>query len=235
MLNEILHRDLSNPQHTTNLHLHFDVPYEKGASTGSLADSSTSFFAIDQSTVFKARDTTVHKDLSMKQVLDKRLRWITLGGQYDWTEKQYPEEEPPAFPQKLGNLLRRLFPGFLPQAAIVKFYSPGDTLSVHRDVSEECDQGLVSISIGLEAIFLVGNEDGSATATLRLRSGDVVYMTGQSRFAWHAVPKVLPDTCPSWLADWPATETCSQRYETWRHWMSTKRINLNVRQVKKDN
>ena len=144
-----------------------------------------------------------------------------------------------------------------PEAAIVNLYSPGDTLSMHRDVSEQCDTGLVSVSIGCDAIFVIGldglasqqegeddpsemgceqdgdgdNEElGTRVIALRLRSGDAVYMTGASRFAWHGVPKIISGTCPVWLKDWPAEEGMD-RFEAWRGWMEGKRINLNVRQM----
>lgn len=64
---------------------------------------------------------------------------------------------------------------------------------------------------------------------LRLRSGDAIYMSEDARYAWHGVPKVLKGTCPDYLADWPADDG---RYEEWRGWMKTKRINLNVRQMR---
>ena len=123
-----------------------------------------------------------------------------------------------------------MFPDVDAQAAIVNFYSPGDTLSVHRDVSEECDSSLISISIGCDALFIASNEDGSFSSTLRLKSGDVLVMSGESRYAWHAVPKVVPGTCPAWLSDWPAS-SIGEKYHNWRGWMSGKRINLNVRQM----
>src|SRR5436305_11513801 len=43
----------------------------------------------------------------------------------------------------------------MPEAAICNAYSPNDTLSPHRDVSEEADVELVSISIGCDALFLI--------------------------------------------------------------------------------
>jgi hypothetical protein len=64
---------------------------------------------------------------------------------------------------------------------------------------------------------------------LRLRSGDVIYMTEEARFAWHGVPKVIPATCPPALKNWPAKE---DRYEAWRGWLGGKRLNLNVRQMR---
>ncbi len=234
MLNKLLHRDLSNPSHKTNLHPHYNIPYCEEEDSSILSQSSNdpaSFFAMSSSAHFAAKDPAVHKDISMRQVLDKKLRWVTLGGQYDWTAKKYPTEEPPSFPADIASLLRHLFPGIDPQAAILNLYTPGDTLSVHRDVSEMCDRDLVSISIGCDAIFICGNEDGSSTATLRLKSGDAVCMTGPSRFLWHAVPKVIRDTCPEWLENWPATGPGTSTFHDWRGWMSTKRINLNVRQM----
>lgn len=55
---------------------------------------------------------------------------------------------------------------------------------------------------------------------MRIHSGDVVIMDRESRWAWHSVPKILGETCPEWLADWPADG-----------WMGRKRVNLNIRQM----
>lgn len=158
---------------------------------------------------------------------------MTLGGQYDWTAKAYPGGPPPQFPQDIAALIRTLFPDMEPQAAIVNLYSPGDTLSMHRDVSEEVVEGLVSISIGCDAIFVIGLCDKDSIPevqyeVLRLHSGDAVYMTGKSRLAWHGVPSIIPDTCPEYLEEWPGKE-----FPEWTGWMKDKRINLNVRQMYK--
>ena len=232
LLNKLLHRDLANPVHQTNLDLHYhlrETPQQPEEATSLGCD--TSFFAIDHGHIFTPKDSTIHKPLSAEQALGKKLRWMTLGGQYDWTTKRYPLEAPPRFPEDIGHFLKGLFPDVDAQAAIVNLYSPGDTLSVHRDVSEECDRGLISLSIGCEGIFILGNDDGSQTAAVRLRSGDAVLMTGASRFAWHAVPKVIPDTCPEWLRDWPSITEATPGYGKWRGWMKSKRINVNVRQM----
>jgi alkylated DNA repair dioxygenase AlkB len=167
-------------------------------------------------------------------MLTKKLRWVTLGGQYDWTAKEYPSGPPPAFPADIANLLQAAFPQTKAEAAILNVYSPGDTLSPHRDVSEECDVGLISISFGCDGLFLISHDDGSDCEIIRLRSGDAVYMDGTSRFAWHAVPKIVPGTCPDWLADWPCctSETPDKTaFGKWRGWMAGKRVNLNVRQM----
>ncbi|KAL2174595.1 uncharacterized protein P884DRAFT_208546 [Thermothelomyces heterothallicus CBS 202.75] len=271
LLRRLIHRDLSNPVHQTNLHLHFDLPYPEPVTGGGDADDvdgnnnddsdkDISFFSYPPSsaTSFSPKDPSVHKPLTIRQALERKLHWVTLGGQYDWTRRVYPESEagrsPPAFPADVAGFLETLFPETRAEAAIVNFYSPGDTMMMHRDVSEETDKGLVSLSFGCDGLFMIApNEEGEAAVVpgrddgreeeeeeekkkkkkefllLRLRSGDAVYMTKESRFAWHGVPKVLKGTCPDYLEDWPAE---GGRYEEWRGWMRNKRINLNVRQMR---
>ncbi|RYP88157.1 hypothetical protein DL770_004662 [Monosporascus sp. CRB-9-2] len=238
----MIHRDLSNPTHKTNLHLNFDLPYRKGEDV-----EARSFFSYspEESPQFTPKDPAVHKPLSIKQALQRKLSWVTLGGQYDWTNREYPDQRPPEFPHDIAGFLQTLFPDTLAQAAIVNFYTPGDTMMMHRDVSEHTDKGLVSLSFGCEALFMIApsrpagspmqNAEGTTTSPsgkpyllLRLKSGDAIYMTQESRYAWHGVPKVLKDTCPDFLTDWPAEDG---KYEEWKGWMRNKRINLNVRQM----
>jgi DNA alkylation damage repair protein AlkB len=218
----------------TNVHTHYRVPYPPASGQTHHANF---FDECARSIIFEAKDPAIHKNLSIDQFLNKKLRWTTLGGQYDWTNKVYPPGTPPAFPADIKKLVEDIFP-IKAEAAIVNLYSPGDTLSLHRDVSEECDRPLVSISLGCDAIFMAGldgeNSDGKLrVATMRLRSGDAVLMSGDSRYAWHGVPKVLEGTCPEWMEDWPASsfDDPSDRYAYWKGWMKGKRVNLNVRQM----
>ncbi|UNI18064.1 hypothetical protein JDV02_004359 [Purpureocillium takamizusanense] len=304
LLDRMLHRDLNNPVHQTNMHLHYTLPYPEPASSPSppsrpscsspsLNHSSSSsqpaapasqpplpasFFSLPPNApgTFTPKDPTVHKPLSARQVLQRRLHWVTLGGQYDWTNRVYPDAPPPAFPPDLAAFLEGLFPQTYAQAAIVNFYSPGDTMMMHRDVSEETDRGLVSLSFGCDCLFMIAPNDTSASSSstkaqpetegtkiargevldddngagdgahgaathhaetnekkyllLRLRSGDAIYMTKESRYAWHGVPKVLRGTCPDYLDSWPAQ--ADGKYAEWEGWMKNKRINLNVRQMR---
>lgn len=238
----MVHRDLSNPAHQTNMHLHFNLPYPQSP--------SASFFTLspsesDSEGLFTPKDPSMHRPQPASRVLGKKLHWVTLGGQYDWTNRIYPSGEPPAFPPDIGSFLESLWPQTKAEAAIVNFYSPGDSMMIHRDVSEETDRGLISLSLGCDGLFMIApskgpdgelpetearDKDGKGYLLLRLRSGDAIYMTGESRYAWHGVPKVVKGTCPSFLEDWPATGMGD--YEGWRGWMKNKRINLNVRQMK---
>ncbi|THZ02539.1 oxidoreductase [Aureobasidium pullulans] len=227
LLDKLLHRDLSNATHKTNLHIHYDIAYPQ-KSDGSPA----SFFSNQaHNTSHQPKDSAVHKPLAMSSCLNRKLRWVTIGGQYDWTQKVYPSSAPPPFPEDVASLVEGLFPSMRAQAAIVNLYTPSDTLSLHRDVSEECDRPLVSVSLGCDGIFMAGLEDGRGLA-IRLRSGDAVVMSGPSRYAWHGVPQIVAGTCPEWMADWPYREgTGEETHEHWKGWMARKRINLNVRQM----
>lgn len=230
-MDRLLHRDLSNPQHLTNVHFHHTLPYP--------ASNSSFFSYLPSSDAFcQPKDQSTHKPIQVQSFLQRKLRWITLGGQYDWTTKKYPSGKPPDFPPDIAQLLEILFPETKAQAAIVNLYTPGDTLSMHRDVSEASDKGLISISLGCDAIFIIGLGPDPETGTVkdpvivRLKSGDAVLMAGSSRFAWHGVPQIIPNTYPSFLESWPADESDHEsEYGAWKGWMKNKRINLNVRQM----
>ncbi len=250
LLSKLLHRDLADPRHTTNVHLQYRLPYDAIPGEVSISSdlvhgsSELSFFNIlpKSSELFLPIDSEAHKPFTVSLFLERKLRWMTLGGQYDWTKKRYSLENPP-FPADLAAFTQNLFPDMKAEAAIVNVYTPGDTLSMHRDVSEDTDKGLVSISLGCDGIFVVGigsdGDENPRSIVVRLRSGDAVFMSGSARFAWHGVPQICPNTCPRWLRSWPAEENAGNvsdvndtRYENWRGWMSNKRINLNIRQMR---
>jgi alkylated DNA repair protein alkB family protein 1 len=117
-------------------------------------------------------------------------------------------------------------------------------MPVHRDVSEESPLGLASFSLGCDGLFLISRdrvkegddreeEREQEMVCIRVRSGDVVQMDGQTRWSWHAMPKVMGGTCPDFLADWPVEGSGGGRkeYERWRGYMKGKRVNISCRQV----
>ena len=252
LLSILLHDNLANQKHKTNVHLHHNIPYYTtlletcGASKPKEERNIPSFFHLSpESTekLFQPLDEVVHKPFTISQFLSRKLRWLTLGGQFDWTGKRYPLEDEPPFPEDIGNFIRSLFPYIKPEAAIVNIYRPGDVLSIHRDVSEESNNALISISLGCEAVLVVGLQSTekklARTVAIRLCSGDAICLSGEARFAWHGVPQVLQGTSPDWLCDWPAkanvdglNRDSAQQYEAWRGWMLNKRVNLSVRQIR---
>ncbi|KAF1925897.1 oxidoreductase [Didymella exigua CBS 183.55] len=243
LLSRLLHRDLSNPAHLTNIHTHYNLSYPNASASDSSPGSFFTYPPTSADPIATPLDPSVHKPLTVPKLLRKKMRWTTLGGQYDWTAKEYPPTNPPPFPADIKTLLESIWTSTKAEAAIVNLYSPGDTLSVHRDVAETSGTGLVSVSLGCDAVFVIGvststsdwkesgeKEVGEKTVTLRLRSGSALYMSGPSRFAWHGVPQIVKGTCPQYLADWPA-EDGKEEFKEWRGWMSGKRVNLNVRQM----
>lgn len=240
----MLHENLADPRHKTNVHLHHRLPYHTTRPSADVRVASSrapSFFNISPTSTEQfvpIGNEVGHKPFTVSQFLTKKLRWVTLGGQYDWAAKRYSGDEPP-FPKDVAQLIRGWFPLVKPEAAIVNLYREGDVLGMHRDVSEDCDKPLVSISLGCDGLFVVCLPDESSDrphVIMRLHSGDTLYMSGRARFAWHGVPRIFRDTCPSWLGDWPAErrddfDACSE-YEAWRGWISSRRVNLNVRQIR---
>lgn len=233
LLSRLFHRDLSCPEHQTNLHLYYDVTYPEDAEGTHMPKS---FFGDDSTRILQPKDLEVHQPISVQGLLEKKLRWVTLGGQCDQTDNVYASGTPPEFPPDIANLIHAAFPDTTAQTAILNLCSAGDTLGVRRGVSDNSEEGLISVSFGCDGLFLASHDDGNGCEIIRLRSGDTVYMTGKSRFAWHGVPKILPSTCPKWLSDWPSSGNSVPSmppgpYEMWKGWISSKRINLDVRQM----
>jgi DNA oxidative demethylase len=78
---------------------------------------------------------------------------------------------------------------FEPDACLINRYEPGNRLSLHQDRDERnLNAPVVSISLGLPAIFLFGGSERSQRPQrVRLVSGDVVVWGGPSRLAFHGV------------------------------------------------
>ncbi len=81
------------------------------------------------------------------------------------------------------------FAGFAPQACLINRYVPGAKLSLHQDKDElDLAAPIVSVSLGLPAIFLFGGlKRGDTPRRYRLEHGDVVVWGGPSRLVFHGV------------------------------------------------
>jgi DNA oxidative demethylase len=90
------------------------------------------------------------------------------------------------------------FSEFRPDACLVNRYAPGTRLSLHQDRDErEYNQPIVSVSLGLPALFLWG---GMRRADRPLRvpliNGDVVVWGGPDRLRFHGVHTVADGQHP---------------------------------------
>jgi alkylated DNA repair protein alkB family protein 1 len=240
----LMHRDLTDSGHKINLQADYNIPYPSKPTSEACRFDSTFFSrergASEDCLIPKVPDK--QKPLNTEQFLYTKLRWLTLGEQYDWPTRSYAKHATP-FPADLSTLVTGLFPHIRPESGVVLMYSAKDFMPVHRDVSEQCQRALASFSVGCDGIFIMarGEDDGVGekaprSVAIRVHSGDCVHLTGDARWAWHAMARTIPSTCPAHLASWPvgtpgATPAEERAYKKWKGYMGTKRINVSCRQV----
>lgn len=85
--------------------------------------------------------------------------------------------------------------------AAINFYPPGAKMGMHQDNQEVSELPILSLSMGDDAIFRLGNcaDRGQPYQDVRLASGDVVTFGGPARRCYHGVPKVFVGTGPAEL------------------------------------
>ncbi len=123
------------------------------------------------------------------------LGWVTdrTGYRYDAcdpeTGKPWPAM-PAAFCRLAGEAAAQAgFSGFSPDACLINRYQPGARMSLHQDKDEQ-DFGapIVSVSLGLPAIFLFGGlKRSDKPHRFRLEHGDVVVWGGPARLLFHGI------------------------------------------------
>ena len=123
------------------------------------------------------------------------LGWVTDRNGYRYDARDPETAKPwPAMPAPFLELARQAadragFGGFSPDACLVNRYQPGAKMSLHQD-RDESDLGapIVSVSLGLPAIFLFGGPNRSdKPRRFRLGHGDVVVWGGPARLYFHGV------------------------------------------------
>jgi alkylated DNA repair protein (DNA oxidative demethylase) len=121
--------------------------------------------------------------------------WVTdrTGYRYDvndpGTGQPWPAM-PPAFRELAGQAASRAgFGGFAPDACLINRYQPGARMSLHQDKDElDLAAPIVSVSLGLPAIFLFGGLKRSDKPNrFRLQHGDIAVWGGPARLAFHGV------------------------------------------------
>jgi DNA oxidative demethylase len=100
----------------------------------------------------------------------------------------------PAMPPLFAALAARAaatagYPGFAPDACLINRYVPGARMTLHQDRDErDFAQPIVSVSLGLPAVFLFGGlERSDRTIKVPLQHGDVVVWGGPSRRWFHGI------------------------------------------------
>lgn len=95
----------------------------------------------------------------------KALRWTTLGYHHNWDSREYGsgKESRGTVPQLLKTLAEEISQSFQitpvlnAEASICNYYPANiGTIGIHTDDSEYCHHPIVSVSLGLPAVFLLG-------------------------------------------------------------------------------
>lgn len=123
------------------------------------------------------------------------LGWISDAQGYRYSPVRPDTGTPwPTMPDCFKALAARAarevgFPAFEPDACLINRYVPGSRMGLHQDRDErDFSAPIVSVSLGLPAVFLFGGQARSAPA-LRypLFHGDVVVWGGADRLRFHGV------------------------------------------------
>lgn len=138
-------------------------------------------------------------NITNKDSLIMKLRWATMGYNYEWNSRAYYDEMKSQFPSDLHELCRYIastigYHNFSAETAIVNYYHMSGDMGPHKDISEiDHDAPLLSFSFGQDALFLLGGlTKATKPVCLSLHSGDVCIMYGDCRLVYHAVPRILP-------------------------------------------
>ena len=124
-----------------------------------------------------------------------QVGWVTdrTGYRYDPIDplsgQPWPEMPPALGDLAAGAAAAAGFRGFRPDACLVNRYAPGARLSLHQDCNErDFDQPIVSLSLGVPAIFLWGGKTrADRVQRIPLVHGDVMVWGGPDRLTFHGV------------------------------------------------
>lgn len=123
------------------------------------------------------------------------LGWVTDRRGYRYAARDPVSGKPwPAMPEALQSLAMRAaeaagFSGFIPDACLINRYAPGARMSLHQDKDEQdFGQPIVSVSLGLPAIFLFGGLKREDKALrVPLLHGDVAVWGRTARLRYHGI------------------------------------------------
>ncbi|CAD6257088.1 unnamed protein product [Miscanthus lutarioriparius] len=162
--------------------------------------------------------------------LVRKLRWSTLGLQFDWSKRNYDVSLPHnKIPDALASLAKKMaipaMPSgeeFKPEAAIVNYYGPSDMLGGHVGQN---------LFLGCKCIFLLGGKTRDEVPTaMFLRSGDIVLMAGEARERFHGVPRIFTESDQQEISAL-ISQLSSGDDVFILDYIKNSRININVRQV----
>lgn len=138
----------------------------------------------------------------------------TSAGQYGWLSDRkgyrYEEQHPvtktnfPPMPKMISDIAIQAAEfadeSIIPESALINWYAEDGKLGLHVDKTENCDAPVVSISLGDDCVFTIGGlKRTDKKRDVILNSGDVLVMSGEHRYCYHGVKKIIPNTAPKLL------------------------------------
>jgi alkylated DNA repair protein (DNA oxidative demethylase) len=160
--------------------------------------------AIAEAAPFRNMVTPGGFSMSVAMTNCGRAGWVTDRSGYRYDAHDPESGVPwPAMPAIFTDLAVRAaneagFLGFWPESCLINRYEPGARMSLHQDKNErDFGQPIVSVSLGLPAMFLFGGlKRSDPPQRLPLRHGDVVVWGGLSRLRFHGVAPLADGTHP---------------------------------------
>jgi alkylated DNA repair protein (DNA oxidative demethylase) len=151
--------------------------------------------AIEAQAPFRHMMTPGGHQMSVAMTNSGRFGWITdrSGYRYDGTDPQSGQPwpaMPPVFRELAEGAAEQAgFTQFSPDACLINRYQPGARMSLHQDRNEkDFAAPIVSVSLGLPAIFLFGGAKRSdRPRRIQLEHADVVIWGGPARLFFHGV------------------------------------------------
>jgi alkylated DNA repair protein (DNA oxidative demethylase) len=121
--------------------------------------------------------------------------WVTdrTGYRYDVSDPESGRPWP-GMPAIFADLAARAageagYPDFHPESCLINRYEPGARMSLHQDRNErDFRQPIVSVSLGLPAVFLFGGlKRSDRPQRIPLHHGDIVVWGGPARLRFHGI------------------------------------------------
>lgn len=172
-----------------------------------LADAGAIFAAVGQvvaAAPFRHMQTPGGFRMSVAMSNCGPLGWVTDEAGYRYAAKDPDSGQPwPPLPALFLGLAAEAaaaagFADFVPDACLINRYEPGARMSLHQDKDErDLSQPIVSVSLGLPAVFLFGGLKRAEPASrIPLTHGDVVVWGGPDRLRYHGVLAVKAGAHP---------------------------------------